>query len=131
MANRIDHVGIAVSDLDAAIATYRRLLGKEPDGIEEVAGQKVRVAFFQVGESRIELVCPTSPDSPVAQSIARRGEGMHHLCLAVDSTDAEVTRLEGEGAKIAVAPTEGAEGCRVAFVHPKAANGVLVELSSR
>ena len=129
-ATKIDHVAVAVSDLDAAIATYRQLLGKEPDGIEDVASQKVRVAFFRVGESRIELVCPTSDDSPVAKAIAKRGEGLHHICLGVPATDDEVRRLEEGGATIAVRPTEGAGGCRVAFVHPKSAGGVLVELSS-
>lgn len=127
---RLDHVGIAVRDLTAATALFRTLLGREPSGTEDVPGERVRVAFFQVGETRIELLEPTAPDSPVAKFLEKRGEGIHHFALAVADVDGEAARLRASGATLAGEPRSGAGGARVAFVHPKSAGGVLVELSS-
>lgn len=130
MAMRIDHLGIAVKDLAQAEALYEALLGAPPRGRETVAAEGVEVSFFQVGESRIELLQPTGPDSPIARSIEKRGEGVHHVCLAVDDLEAEVARLRARGFQfVGAAPRPGAGGHQVAFIHPKSAGGVLVELS--
>jgi methylmalonyl-CoA/ethylmalonyl-CoA epimerase len=129
MFRKIDHIGIAVKSLDAALAVYRTL-GFEPGEVEEVADQKTRVAMLPVGESRLELLEPTEPDSPIGKFLARRGEGMHHVCLQVADVAAEVARLRSAGVRmIDEAPRPGAGGCLVAFVHPTSAGGVLVELS--
>lgn len=131
-ARRIDHLGIAVKDLAAARATFEALLGSPPLGEETVASEKVRVAFFRTGESAFELLEPTSPDSAVAKFLEKRGEGIHHVCLAVDDIDREVARLRAAGFQfVGDAPRPGAGGARVAFVHPKSAGGILVELSQR
>lgn len=130
MADRVDHIGVAVECLDTAVATWQTLLGKPPDGFEVVEDQHVRVAFFCVGETRIELLEPTSADSPLAKSMARRGPGLHHICLRVADTDQESARLLDAGLALASPPGLGAGGCRVSFVHPKSIHGVLVELSS-
>jgi methylmalonyl-CoA/ethylmalonyl-CoA epimerase len=131
-ARRIDHLGIAVRDLAAARTTFAALLGAKPLGEETVESEKVRVAFFRTGESAFELLEPTSPDSPVAKFLDKRGEGIHHVCLAVDDIDHEVARLRAQGFQFAGdAPRPGAGGARVAFVHPKSAGGILVELSQK
>ena len=130
MAVRIDHLGIAVKDLAASEPLFAALLGVAPGGRERVPSEKVEVSFFQVGESRFELLQPTDPDSPIAKAIEKRGEGVHHVCLAVEDIDAEVERLRARGFQfVGDAPRPGAGGCRVAFIHPKSAGGILVELS--
>jgi methylmalonyl-CoA epimerase len=130
MALRIDHLGIAVKDLAQAEPLFQALLGVAPGGREVVAAEKVEVSFFQVGESRFELLQPTSPESPIAKAIEKRGEGIHHVCLAVEDIDAEVARLRAAGFQlVGDAPRPGAGGHRVAFVHPKSAGGILIELS--
>ncbi len=130
MATRIDHLGIAVRDLGQAEGLFAALLGSQPRGREVVATEQVEVAFFEVGESRIELLQPTSPESPLQRAIDKRGEGVHHVCLAVEDIDAEVARLRAAGFQfVGDAPRPGAGGHRVAFIHPKSAGGVLVELS--
>ncbi len=130
MANRIDHLGVAVHDLSRAEALFAKLLDVQPAGREEVQTERVLVSFFQVGESRIELLQPTAPDSPIARAFEQRGEGIHHMCLAVDDIEAEVTRLRAAGFQfVGDAPRSGAGGRRVAFVHPKSAGGILVELA--
>lgn len=127
---RIDHLGIAVKDLAAAERLFATLLGGPAGGREEVPGERVRVAFFPVGESRLELLEPTSPESPIAKALEKRGEGIHHLCLHVDDIEAEVTRLRAAGFQfVGEAPRPGSGGHRVAFIHPKSAGGILVELS--
>ena len=129
-ARKIDHLGIAVRDLDAASKRFALLLGATEGGREEVASERVRVAFFGVGESRFELVCPTSPDSAVAKFLEKRGEGIHHVCLRVADIVAEVARLKAAGLEfVGEAPRPGAGGHRVAFVHPRSAGGILVELA--
>lgn len=126
----IDHIGIAVSDLDAAIRLYRSLFGSGPDSTEEVADQKVRTAFFSAGESNIELLEPTGDDSPISKFLARRGDGIHHICLAVADLERFLDELRQSGVRlIDSVPRTGAHGKRVAFVHPKSTGGVLIELS--
>lgn len=127
---RIEHVGIAVSNLNAAIAVYEKLLGAPPYAIEEVADQHVRTAFFHVGETKIELLESTSSDGPIAKFIAKRGEGIHHIAYAVDDVRAALVGLAAGGARlIDAAPRAGAEGLSIAFIHPASACGVLTELT--
>ena len=130
MANRIDHLGIAVRDLAVSEPLFEVLLGAASEGREVVESEGVEVSFFRVGESRFELIQPTGDDSPMAKAIEKRGEGIHHVCLAIDDIDAEVARLREAGFQfVGEAPRPGAGGHRVAFIHPRSANGILVELS--
>ncbi len=125
----LDHIGIAVKSIDTGLAIYRAL-GIEPEGIEEVEDQGVRVAFLPVGDARIELLEPTGEESPIARHIQRRGEGMHHICLRVPDIRAAMRQLEQEGYRLlSEEPLRGAHDCLVCFVHPKLAGGVLIELS--
>jgi methylmalonyl-CoA/ethylmalonyl-CoA epimerase len=127
---RLDHIGIAVKSLEAA--KIYEALGLTVGHTETVETQKVRTAFLSVGESNLELLEPTSPDSPIAKFIEKRGEGIHHICLRVDDIEAHLARLKAEGYRlINEAPVPGAHGCRVAFLHPAAGNGVLIELSEK
>jgi methylmalonyl-CoA/ethylmalonyl-CoA epimerase len=129
MITKINHIGIAVKSLDEVLPFYRDNLGMEFMGIEEVAEQKVRVAMLQVGESKIELLEPTSADSPVAKFIEKNGPGIHHLAYEVEDLEAAIARLIAEGARmIDEKPRVGAHGSRIAFVHPRSSNGVLTEL---
>lgn len=124
----LDHIGIAVKSIEAA-AIYQAL-GLTIDHVETVETQGVKTAFLSVGDSNLELLEPTGPGSPVAKFIEKRGEGIHHLCFRVDDIDAHVARLKAQGFRlINEAPVPGAHGCRVAFLHPAAGNGVLIELS--
>jgi methylmalonyl-CoA/ethylmalonyl-CoA epimerase len=126
---RIDHLGVAVGSIDDALAVYRAL-GLEVAHREEVPTQKVRTAFLPAGESRIELLEPTSPDSPIARFLAKRGGGIHHVCFAVDDIEAALGILSGRGFRlIHREAVPGADGKRVAFLHPEAGQGVLIELS--
>jgi methylmalonyl-CoA/ethylmalonyl-CoA epimerase len=128
---KIDHIGIAVRSLESALETFRAL-GFECAGIEEVADQKTRVALLPAGEGRLELLEPTTEESPVGRFLARRGEGLHHICFAVGDVASEIGRLEAAGLRMVDRiPRVGAEGCRVAFIHPSSTGGVLVELSER
>ena len=125
----LDHVAIAVKDLDAAIALYRDVLGLELAEIEEVPEQQVRTAIFGHGTGRIELICPTAPDTGVAKFLEKRGEGLHHICVEVPDIEAAMSALRERGAPlIDQTPKPGAGGAKVAFVHPKGLHGVLVEL---
>jgi len=127
---KIDHIGIAVRDLDAALAAYQARLGIPLAHIEEVPEQKTRVALLPVGESRIELLEATEPESPVGRFLAKRGEGIHHICFQVEDLAAELQVLKSRGVRlIDETPRRGAHGCLVAFVHPSSAHGVLIELS--
>lgn len=128
---KIDHLGIAVPSLEAAIKLYQSLLGCEPDHIEAVAEQKVRAAFFPLGESNLELLEATSPDSPIAKFIEKRGSGgIHHICVEVEDIDGCLAAYKAAGVQlIDEKPRIGAHGKRVAFVHPKSTGGVLLELS--
>ncbi len=125
----IEHIGIAVRSLEEAIPRFRLLLGSDCYAVEEVPDQKVRTAFFRVGETKIELLESTAPDGPVAKYIEKRGEGIHHVAFAVDDLDGTLARLQGEGLQlIDQKGRAGAEGLRIAFVHPKSTHGVLTEL---
>ena len=129
MLTKINHIGIAVTSLDEAIPFYRDNLRMAFKGIEEVPEQQVKVAMLEVGESKIELLEPTSPESPVAKFLDRNGAGIHHLAYEVTDILAAIAQLEGEGARmIDRAPRRGAHGALIAFIHPKSSNGVLTEL---
>lgn len=129
MIPRIDHVGIAVVSIDAARKFYEAL-GLSVEAIEEVPQEAVRVAMIRCGETKIELLEPTSTESPIARFLEKRGPGIHHLCLASDDLATDDRRLREAGVELLrSAPTRGAGGCWVQFVHPKSAGGVLVELS--
>ncbi len=125
----LDHIGIAVDNVEAALAFYRDALGLEVELSEEVASQHVRAHFIGVGGAALELLEATSDTSPIARFIARRGPGLHHVTLRVDDLAAALARLKARGARlIDEAPRPGAEGALVAFIHPASAHGVLVEL---
>jgi methylmalonyl-CoA epimerase len=127
---KLDHIGIAVRSLDAA--TIYKALGLEIEHVETVETQGVRTAFLSVGDANLELLEPISPQSPIARFIEKRGEGIHHICLRVDDLEAHLGRLQAQGFRlINEAPVPGAHGCRVAFLHPAAGNGVLIELSEK
>ena len=126
---KLDHIGIAVRSIDTAKQIYVDL-GLTVDHVETVDTQKVRTAFLSVGDANLELLEPSGPDSTIAKFIEKRGEGIHHLCFRVDDIEAELARLKERGYRlINEAPVPGAHGCRVAFLHPAAGNGVLIELS--
>jgi len=127
----IHHVGIAVRDLDEAIATYGKLFGAELEHRDTVSEQGVEAAAVLVGGSRIELLAATGEDTPVGRFLAKRGPGIHHVAYEVDDLDAELAELDAQGVElIDHAPRPGFYGLRVAFVHPDAADGVLAELVS-
>jgi methylmalonyl-CoA epimerase len=125
----LDHVGIAVSDLAAALAFYRDLLGLEVEAPEEVPSQRVRAHWIPAGDAALELLEPTAPDSPIARFTDRRGPGLHHITLRVDDIHEALSALKARGARlIDETPRDGAGGSLVAFVDPASAHGVLVEL---
>jgi len=128
---KVDHIGIAVRNLAESAKLYD-LLGIEPAGMEEVAEQKVKVAFYPLGDTEIELLESTSPDGPIARYIEKNGEGIQHLALRVDNIEAALEELKAKGVRlIDEKPRYGAGGARIAFVHPKATGGILLELSER
>jgi methylmalonyl-CoA/ethylmalonyl-CoA epimerase len=125
----IDHLGIATRQIEEAVSFWRDALGLEVVETEEVAEQKVRVAMLPVGESRVELLEPTSDDSPIAKFLEKRGAGIHHIAVRVPDIHAALARLKEQGARlIDETPRTGAGGSLIAFVHPSSANGVLLEL---
>ena len=129
MLSKINHIGIAVQSIDATIPFYRDQLGMNFLGCEEVVEQKVKVAMFGIGESKIELLEPTSPDSPVAKFLEKNGQGIHHVAYEVADLEAAIAKMIAEGARmIDEKPRNGAHGTRIAFVHPKSSFGVLTEL---
>ena len=129
---KIDHLGIAVRSISDSLSFYRDGLGLEVHSEEEVEDQGVQVALIPVGESRIELLEPTSEASPVARFLAKRGEGLHHVCYEVNNLESRLEELKRRGMKLLDGyPRRGAEGRMVAFLHPSSANGVLVELVER
>ena len=129
MLEKIDHIGIAVRDWEQALARYSTLTLAPPQHIEEVPTQKVKVAMFEVGDSRVELLLPTAPDSPIAKFLEKRGEGMHHICFKVPNLDEALRGLQAAGMEVLPgAGGPGAGNSRVAFLHPKSAAGVLIEL---
>lgn len=125
----IEHIGIAVRNLDTAIPLYERILGSPCYGIEEVQDQKVRTAFFQVGQTKIELLESTAPDGPIGKFVEKRGEGLHHIALAVNNLAGALDELRDEGIQVIdTTPRRGAEGLQIAFLHPRSTHGVLTEL---
>jgi methylmalonyl-CoA/ethylmalonyl-CoA epimerase len=129
MKATLDHIGIAVRDLDEALAFYRDALGLEIEVTEDVPSQRVRAHFIRVGEPALELLEATAPDSPIAKAVDKRGPGLHHITLRVDDIRAVLARLKARGVRLVdESPRPGAEGALVAFIHPSAAHGVLVEL---
>ena len=129
MINKISHLGIAVKDLKSASETYRKLLQSEPSEMEYVAEQKVNVVKFTIGESTIELLEGTSPDSPISKYIEKRGEGIHHIAYESDDVKTDLKRLDNEGFElINKEPRIGSDNMLIAFVNPKSIGGVLTEV---
>ncbi|HLP57072.1 MAG TPA: methylmalonyl-CoA epimerase [Fluviicola sp.] len=129
MMNKIEHIGIAVSNLEEAIQTYEQLLGTPCYKQEEVASEGVKTAFFQVGESKIELLEATTETSPIATFIAKKGQGIHHIAFDVTDIEMSMEALKNNGFQLLnEQPKSGADNKLVAFLHPKSSNGVLVEL---
>ncbi len=129
----IDHIGIAVRDLDAACATYQELLGAELSGREKIPGEGVEVVFLCLpGDARLELISPLNADSAVAKFLDHRGEGIHHICVLVEDIRTALERLAEQGVPLVDAiPRDGGEGSQIAFLHPKALGGVLLELKQK
>jgi methylmalonyl-CoA/ethylmalonyl-CoA epimerase len=126
---KIDHIGIATGGIEEVATFYREALGLNIEEVEEVSEQKVRVAMLPIGESRIELLEPTTSDSPISKFLAKRGPGIHHVAIQVDDIRESLKKMKQEGARlIDEEPRKGAGGCLVAFVHPSSTGGVLVEL---
>ncbi len=132
MIKKIDHIGIAVPSLEEAIPFYEKALGLKCGHIEEVASQKVKTAFFEVGEVHIELLEPMTPDSPVGKFIEKNGSGVHHIALGTDDVVSQLDQAKEAGCKlINESPVDGAGGKKIAFLHPKSTFGVLTELCSK
>lgn len=130
MITGLDHIAIAVSDIDAAIARFLEDFGIPMSGREDVPTEQTSTAFFPMEGTRIELVTPMQGQGPIAASIAKRGEGIHHICFRTDDLDADVERLRAKGYRFtSEQPRPGAHGTRVIFIHPKSAGGVLIELA--
>lgn len=127
--NKIEHIGIAVKELSSSNELFSKLFGKENYKVEKVESEGVSTSFFQIGDSKIELLEATNPDSAVAKFIEKKGEGIHHIAFDVDDIYAEMQRLEKEGfTLINKEPKKGADNKLVCFLHPKSSNGVLIEL---
>jgi methylmalonyl-CoA/ethylmalonyl-CoA epimerase len=132
VVEKIDHIGIAVDSIEKWVGYYRDVLGLKYKGSEEVAGQKVRVAFFEIGEAKIELVEPITEDSPISKFLEKRGGGIHHIAIRVDDIEAAISRHHEAGATlIDEKPRVGANNMRMAFIHPKTSGGVLMELCQK
>ncbi len=131
MLKRIDHVAVAVKNLDSAVSTFENLFGLTPSKIEEVPDQGVKAAMIHIGDTELEFIEPVDPESGVAKFIENKGEGIHHICIEVDDTDEELARLEAEGAKLI--DKQGRKGLagKIAFIHPKSVNGILIELAQK
>jgi methylmalonyl-CoA/ethylmalonyl-CoA epimerase len=126
----LDHIAIATADLDASLKMFEEALGITCDHVEELPDRGIRVAFLPIGDTRIELVTPMREGSEVSAFLAKRGGGIHHIALRTTDVDAATAELKSKGVQMAQDPAPGAHGCRVAFVHPKATGGVLLELST-
>jgi len=132
LVKKIDHVGIAVRDLNGAIKFYQEMLGLKVTEIEEVPDQKVRVAFLPTGDSEVELLESTSPDGPIARFIEKNGEGVQHIAFRVDNLEEKLAELKSKGVRlIDEKPRRGAGGAMIAFLHPKSTFGTLVEICER
>lgn len=132
MIKKVDHIGIAVRSLDEALPFYIEVLQLEFLGIEEVDSQGVKVAFIKAGETRLELLEPTSEESPIAKFIEKRGEGLHHVALGVDSIQERINQMKEQGIRMLQnEPKIGAGGAQVAFMHPKSTGGILYEFCEK
>lgn len=128
----IEHIGIAVKSIEASIPYYEKVLGLTCYAVEEVKDQKVKTAFFMVGQTKIELLEPTDPEGPIGKFIEKRGEGIHHIAFAVDDVDAALDHAAKNGVKlIDEKPRKGAEGLNIGFLHPKFTQGVLTEFCGK
>lgn len=128
MLTKVDHIGVAVANLEEAVAYYRDALGLEPSEVEEVESQHVKTVFFEVGEVHIELLEPTSEESPIAKFIAKNGPGIHHIAFGTDDINGQLAQAKNAGVRlIHEVPFEGAADKLVAFLHPKSSFGVLTE----
>ncbi len=129
MLKKINHIAIAVNNIEEAAKFYQNILGLNLTGVEVVPAQKTRVGFFKIGESNIELVQPAEPDSPLVKFLETKGQGIHHICFEVENVEAEMKAYLEKGATlIDQKPRPGAHNTKVAFVHPKSSSGVLIEL---
>ncbi len=129
---KLAHIGIAVEDMEKALAFYRDVLGFEASPPQVVEEQQVKVVFLPLGETKLELLEPTGPDSPVARFLRERGEGVHHLAVQVADIEAKLKEIEASGARlIDKTPRQGAGGSKIAFLHPKSTSGVLLELCQK
>ena len=129
MIKKIEHLGIAVKNLDQSNELFAKLLGAVHYKVEEVASEGVRTSFFMMGETKIELLEATKPESPIAKFIEKKGEGIHHMAFDVEDIDGEIERLKDEGFQVInPEPKDGADNKRIVFLHPRTTNGVLVEL---
>ena len=127
--NKIEHIGIAVKNLEKSNHLFTHLFGAEPYKIEDVVSEGVKTSFFQVGPNKIELLESQHPDSPIAKFIAKKGEGIHHIAFKVENIDYEIERLSKLGFELINAiPKPGADEKKIAFLHPRSTNGVLIEL---
>ena len=132
MLKKIDHIGIAVNSLEEVLPIYRDLFGREADDSLDFPSQKVKIAFFSAGESSIELLEPTSDDSPISKFLQKRGPGVHHICYRVENLDESIANLKEKGYKpLDETPRPGAHNTKVCFFHPKQTGGVLIELSEK
>jgi methylmalonyl-CoA/ethylmalonyl-CoA epimerase len=130
--SHIEHIGIAVKNLEESIKYYENVLGLKCYAVEEVKDQRVKTAFFMVGQTKIELLESTDPEGPIGKYIEKKGEGIHHLAFAVNNVAEALTEAEQKGIQlIDKAPRKGAEGLNIAFLHPKSTSGVLTELCSK
>jgi methylmalonyl-CoA/ethylmalonyl-CoA epimerase len=132
VVNKVDHIGIAVSNLEESIKFYEEVLGLKLHGTETVEEQKVKVAFLPVGDTEVELLEATSPDSPIAKFIEAKGQGVQHIAFKVDNIEEALEEMRAKGIRlIDEKPRYGAGGAKIAFLHPKSTNGVLIELCER
>jgi methylmalonyl-CoA/ethylmalonyl-CoA epimerase len=130
--SHIEHIGIAVANLEAAISFYEKVLGLTCYNVEEITDQKVRTAFFMVGQTKIELLQSTDPDGPIGKFITKKGEGIHHIAFSVEKIEEQLVHVAKQGiALIDSKPRKGAEGLDIAFLHPKSTSGVLIELCEK
>ena len=128
MFKKINHIGIAVFNLESASKLYKDAFGLKSGEAEDVPEQKVRVQKFAIGQTRVELLEPQSADSPISKFLKKRGEGIHHICYAVENLERSVKELKRKGLEFIGEPTPGSDGKPVIFIHPRSANGVLIEL---
>lgn len=126
---KIEHIGVAVKDIEKTAGFYEDILGLEKMSVETVKDQGVKIAFFKIGETKIELLEPLNENSPIAKYIDKKGEGIHHMAIEVEDIEAKIVDMKGKGARfIGDKPTKGADNMKIIFVHPKSTDGVLLEL---